>query len=105
MFVIAGMEIPLERVAVSALIWVSLMASTRAMVLAGVANGRIPPIVGALALGLVMALPPWIFIATGAVRPAIGAALLVSIPAGIVMTVGSVGILKSERDKHRDPDE
>lgn len=105
MFVIAGIEIPLERAALGVAIWASLMAIIRAIVLTRVAHRTMPPIVGALALGLVMALPPWIFIATGAVRPVFGAALLLSLPAGLVMTVGSFGFLNSLRKSNSNADE
>jgi hypothetical protein len=50
------------------------------------------------------ALAPWIFIAVGAVSPAIGAALLISIPAGIVLSVRSLRFLKSVRSKDEDRD-
>ncbi len=97
-----GVDIPLDRAALSVGICVCVMAIARTLVLARVASGALPPGMGAVILGSAMALAPWIFFATGALPLVIGPGLLVSAITGIYLAVRSVGPLRSERDKHRD---
>ncbi|HEX7949109.1 MAG TPA: hypothetical protein VF494_02080 [Candidatus Limnocylindrales bacterium] len=91
----------LDRAILGVLLWATLMASARFLVVARVADRTIAPIVGALALGLAMGLAPWIFMAVGAVRPVIGSGLLFSVPGALVVGAGSLSILRSVRDQPR----
>ncbi len=102
MLVTIASAIPLDRAALGMVVWVGVLQIARRLVLASVAEGIVSPGIGAIILGLAMALGPWIFFATGALPLVIGPGLLVSAITGIYLAVRSVGPLRSERDKHRD---
>lgn len=67
--------------------WMAMMATSRKLVLARVAHRTVSPLWGAILLSIPASLLPWIAILVGAIRPAVGLALIVSLPAGLIAVI------------------
>jgi hypothetical protein len=67
--------------------WMALTETTRKLVLARIARRTISPLAGAILLSIAASLLPWIAILVGAIRPAVGSALIISLPAGLISAI------------------